>query len=727
MTIQGEMLVIGEKVKKINAKDYYAYRSQFTTCNLDTPHFAFRANKMKMVSQKLAVSGPIHPEFEGVPIPIYLPFGFFPLAQGRHSGILPPQFSQSEQFGLGLEGLGYYKVLNDNFDVTLRSNLYSYGGYSLFATPTYRVRYRYNGSMNLSYQYSRILQNSSKQEFTSTKTYSINWSHTVDSRARPGQTFSANVNIASTKYNQLIPNNPQLNFTNTLSSSISYSKTWGSRYNLTATANHSQNNQTRDINLSLPNLSFTINTFYPLQKKEFTGTPKWYEKLGIGLNSTAANQMNFKEEDFSLRTLLDTLQWGAQHSIPIQLSLPPLGPLQISPGISYQEKWYSRKMFRTWNETTYKLDTSVTKGLYRASDVSFSVGLNTALYGMFDKFGKKSPIAAIRHVIRPNISFSYKPDLGSKFYQNVQVDTAFGKLPNQGHFQQFSYFDGSIYGPPSQGVFGGIGFGIDNNIEAKVHSKKDTANGGLKKVRLIDGFGFTSSYNLIADSFKLAPFSLYIRSTLFEKINITAGATMDPYQVDSFGYRIDKYTWQSNQFGKKSLGRITNGNIAISTSFQSSNVKDKKAAQQKEKALAEQGGVLTAEEQQSQLAYARANPAEFADFNVPWSLSLSYSMSFSRSIKPDYSGWQTQTFQNLSWNGDFNLTPKWKLGMNGYYDVKASKIQQFSMYISREMHCWQLSINVTPVGLYRTFNFTISPKSGLLRDLRLNRTRYFYQ
>ncbi|WP_407746852.1 putative LPS assembly protein LptD [Niastella sp.] len=728
MTIQGEMLVIGEKVKKINDKDYFAYRSQFTTCNLDTPHFAFRANKMKMVSQKLAVSGPIHPEFEGVPIPIYLPFGFFPLSQGRHSGILPPQFSQSEQFGLGLEGLGYYKVLNDNFDVTLRSNLYSYGGYSLFATPTYRVRYRYNGSMNLSYQYSRILQSGSKQEFTNSKTYSINWSHTVDSRARPGQTFSANVNIASTKYNQLIPNNPQLNFTNTLSSSISYSKTWGGRYNLTATANHSQNNQTRDINLSLPNLSFTVNTFYPLQKKEFTGTPKWYEKLGIGLNSTAANQMNFKEQDFSLRTLIDTLQWGAQHSIPIQLSLPSLGPLQISPGISYQEKWYSRKMTRTWDSVNYRLDTSVTKGLYRASDVSFSVGINTAMYGMFDKFGKKSPIAAIRHVIRPNVSFSYKPDLGSKFYQNVQVDTAFGKIPNQGHFQRFSYFDGSIYGPPSSGVFGGIGFGIDNNIEAKVRSKKDTANGGLKKVRLIDGFGFTSSYNFIADSFKLAPFSLYIRSTLFEKINITAGATMDPYQTDTFGYRINRYTWQSSQFGmKKSLGRITNGNIAISTSFQSSNVKDKKAAQQKEQALREQGGVLTAEEQQAQLAYARANPAEFADFNVPWSLSVSYSMSFSRSVKPDYSGWQTQTNQNLSWNGDFNLTPKWKVGMNGYYDIKVSKIQQFSMYISREMHCWQLSINVTPVGLYRTFNFTISPKSGILRDLRLNRTRYFYQ
>jgi lipopolysaccharide assembly outer membrane protein LptD (OstA) len=725
ITQQGEMYVQGEKVKKINEKDFFAYRAQFTTCNLDTPHFAFRGNMMKVVSQKLAISGPIHPEFEGVPVPIYIPFGFFPLSQGRHSGLLPPQFSQSEQFGLGLEGLGYYKVLNEYFDVTLRTNLYSYGGYSLFLTPTYRMRYRYNGTMNLSYQSSRILSSDAKNEFTNTKTYSINWSHSVDSRARPGTSFSANVNVASTKYNTLIPNNPTLNYTNTLSSSISYSKTWDTRYNLTATANHSQNNQTRDISMSLPNLSFTVNTFYPLQPKEYAGESKWYHKLGMGLNTTVANQINFKEEDFSFRTLIDTMQWGAQHSIPIQLSLPQLGPIQISPGISYQEKWYSRKLTRTWDTVNYKLDTAIAKGLYRANDVSFSLGMSTAMYGMFDKFGKNSPVAAIRHVIRPTLSVSYKPDLGAKHYYNVQVDTAYGKNSGQGHFQRFSYFDGSIYGAPSEGVFGGIGFGIDNNIEAKVRSKKDTANGGLKKIRLIDGFGFTSSYNFIADSFKLAPFSLYVRSTLFDKINITVGATMDPYQVDTFGYRIDKYMWKGQKFALKNLGRITNGNVAISTSFQSK-AKDKDAAKKKEDALRE-GSILTPEEQQAQLAYTRSNPAEFADFNVPWSLSLSYSLSFSRAFKTDYSGWETTTYSNLSWNGDFNLTPKWKFGMNGYYDIKTSKIQTFTMYISREMHCWQLSINVTPVGLYRTFNFTISPKSGILRDLRINRTRYFYQ
>lgn len=718
ITSQGEMIVHGEKVKKINEREFFAYRAQFTTCNLDTPHFAFLANKMKMVSQKLAISGPIHPEFEGVPVPIYIPFGFFPLSQGRHSGLLSPQFSQSEQFGLGLEGLGYYKVLNEYFDVTMRTNLYSYGGYSLFLTPTYRKRYRYNGTMNLSYQNSRTLSSSAEQEFTNTKTYSVSWSHTVDSRARPGTSFSANVNIASTKYNSLIPNNTTLNYTNTLSSSISYSKTWDTRYNLTATANHSQNNQTQDISMSLPNLSFTVNTFYPLQPKEYAGESKWYHKLGVGLSTTAANQVDFKEENFSFRTLLDSSQWGAQHSIPIQLSLPQLGPIQISPGISYSEKWYSQRLTRTWDSAANKLDTSITKGLYRANDISFSLGVNTALYGMFDKFGKKSPVAAIRHVIRPTVSASFKPDLGAKHFYTEQIDSF-------GHTNRFSYFDGSIYGAPSEGMFGGLSFGIDNNIEAKVRTKKDTANGGLKKIRLIDGFGFNSSYNFLADSFKLSTFSLYARSTLFEKINITMSATMDPYQVDSFGYRIDKFMWKDKKFSFKNLGRITNGSIAVSTSFQSQS-KDKDAAKKKEDALRE-GSILTAEEQQAQLAATRSNPAEFADFNVPWSLSLSYSMSFSRAFKEDYSGWETTTSSNLSWNGDFNLTPKWKFGMNGYYDIKTAAIQTFTFYISREMHCWQLSINVTPVGLYRTFNFTISPKSGILRDLKINRTRYFYQ
>jgi len=238
---------------------------------------------------------------------------------------------------------------------------------------------------------------------------------------------------------------------------------------------------------------------------------------------------------------------------------------------------------------------------------------------------------------------------------------------------------------------------------------------------LIDGFGFNGGYNFLADSFKLSALTIYLRSNLFQKINITAGATLDPYQIDSSGFRKNIYMWQGGNF---SPGRIVNGSIAISTSFQS-----KKKVESKTNTTTEEDENLvpvTMEDQIAQLEYARQNPAEFADFNIPWSLNLSYSLSFSRDFTRDYKRFETRINSNLSWNGDFNLTPKWKMGMTGYYDFSTSSIQTLTMFISREMHCWQLSINVTPVGLYRSFNITINPKSGLLRDLRINRTRYFY-
>ena len=712
ITQQGEIFIQGEKVKKVSVRDFYAYRSQFTTCNLDTPHFAFIANKMKLVNQKLAVTGPIHPEFEGVPIPIYLPFGIFPISSGRHSGFLPPQFTTSEQFGLGLQSMGYYKVFNDNLDARIRGDIYTYGGWALYFEPEYRVRYRYNGRMAFTMQRTRLLGDDPKSEFTDTRTLNINWSHQVDSKARPGTNFQANVNAGSTKFNRLQLNNPVRNYTNQMNSSISYSKTWDIA-NLTVSANHSQNNNTGVINLNLPTVGFTMNTLYPLQKKEFAGTPKWYEKLGIGLNSNFANEVNFYDSLFSFKNLVDTMQWGAQHNIPIQLSLPSLGPLQISPGISYGERWFSRKFERKWDETGKDIDTVITKGFFAQHDVTFSLSLSTALFGKFDKFGKKSKIQAVRHVIRPTVSLNYKPDLTSKDYYDVRIDSSHPERT-----QRFSYFDGAIYSPFGEGTFGGVSFGFDNNLEMKTRSKQDTGI-ALKKVKLIDGFGFNGSYNLMADSFKLSTISLYARSTLFDNISITASGTLDPYQVNELGDRIDKYVWSG---GKFSPGRLTNGSLSISTNFKSK-PKDEEKAQQDEEAMDDMAP-LTSEEEMAQLDYIRQNPAEFADFNIPWSVNISYSLNFFRRLNRDYT-YSTEINSTASINGDFNLTPRWKVGMNTFYDVKNTEIQMLTMFISREMHCWQMSINVTPVGRYRSFNITISPKSGILRDLRINRNKQF--
>lgn len=716
ITQQGELFVHGERIKKENDSIIYVRKGMFTTCNLDDPHFAFMTNKLKVVNKKLAVSGPAHPEFEGVPVPIYIPFGFYPLSQGRHSGLLPPQFATNEQYGLGLEGLGYYKVLSDYWDARVYGNIYSYGGWSLNLNPTYRKRYRYSGSFTISMQSTKSNFKGDPDYFKA-NTFNISWSHSVDSKARPGTTFSANVNAGSTRFNQLIPNDPQRNFQNQLGSSISYSKTWKDKpFNLTMSANHSQNNFTHLINVSLPNAAFTVNTIYPLQKKEEVGTPKWYEKLGVAYSGSFRNQVSFYDTAFNFKQLLDTLQWGAQNNFPVSLSLPPIlgGAIIVSPSVSYSQILIAQKFRRNWNDVTKKLDTTVSKGIFMDHTTSFGLSLSTALYGTYQF--KNSRISKIRHVIRPSVSLSYKPNLSSKHFYTTQVDTT-------GYKMRFSEFQGSLYGYYGEGRYGGMTFQLDNNLEMKIKSKKDTANGGEKKVTLIDGYGFSTSYNFFADSMKLAPVQFYFRTNLFNKINITASTTLNPYQVNSRGQSIGKYAWQGAK--KFTLGRFTTGSISMSSSF-SSKPKDAKKDEERKKQVQQRLNDPTLiADQQRLLDYMQQNPSEFVDFNIPWQLGFSFSLYFSEQFKPDYSGFTKTVSSNVSLNGSFSLTPKWNFSMNGYYDFRTKQIQTFQMSISRDMHCWQLSINVTPVGLYRFFSFTLSPKASVLQDLRINRSRYF--
>lgn len=709
---EGEMFVNAERFKKVDKEVGFGYRTRFTTCNLDTPHFAFKANKIKIINNKIAVSGPANIEIEGVPMPIYIPFGIFPLNRGRHSGLLPPQFASSQDYGLGLEGLGYYKVLNDNWDVTVKGNIYSYGGWSADLRPEYYKRYKYKGNFDLSLQKTKILNSSpeSKEEFTTSKGFFITWNHTSDTRARPGTSFSANVRAGSTKFNQYVTNNAYRNYQNQLSSSITWSKTWNSgKENLSIAANHDQNNNTRLVNLRIPTVNFSATTVYPFQRKEFVGTPKWYEKLGISYNGTLLNQISFYDSAINFGHLLDTAQWGVEHRVPITLSLPPLGPVLVGPSLSYAERWYGQKIERTWNEKTNKVDTTVTKGFYAAREISVGISLNTRIFGTVN-FPKSNFIKAIRHEIKPYVSLNYKPDLVSQYYKTTQIDTF-------GHTYEFSELDGGVIGSFSKGKFGGISFGVDNLFEMKVKDKTaDTATKATKKVKLIDGLGITGGYNLIADSLNWSPFSLTMRSTLFEKINITGSASLDPYNVDSLGRRINELMWKQGK-----LGRLTNGGLAISTSFRSKS-KDKRSEEDR----ISPDETLTPDEQLAQLNYVRDNPAEFVDFNIPWNVSISFSLSFSRRISPTLTDYVTTVNSSMSLNGDFSLAPKWKIGGSTYYDFKTNAIQTLTMFITREMHCWQMSINVTPVGLYKSFNITLNPKSGILRDLRINRSRFFY-
>jgi hypothetical protein len=683
------------------------------------------------MNKKLVVTGPVHPEFEDVPVPLYLPFGIFPMKKGRQSGILPPQFTVTEDFGIGLEGLGYYKAFNEYLDAKLWFDLYSYGSWRANFSPSYRVRYKYNGTFNISIQNTKFAFKGDP-DFRKNQSFFVTWAHSMDSKARPGVSFSANVNAGSSKYLSLVPNaglvNPgfggnvqgagnyqqPMNFTNQLSSSISFQKNWqGTPFNLAVNLNHNQNTATKVVNLNLPDIAFVMNTIYPFQKKEAVGEAKWYEKLGIAYTGNYKGLISFYDTAFQFKQLIDTFQWGASHDIPITLSLPSLGPIQLAPSFGFKERWYAQKFNRKWNPVTEKLDTSIQKGFYAAREMTMGMSFSTAIFGTYQSKNKDARVQAIRHVMRPQMSINYKPDLMSPYYYREQVNKS-------GNIALLSVFDGSLYGPFSPEKNGGIGFSLDNNLEMKVRSKTDSGEAELKKVKLLDGFGVSGGYNFLIDSFKLSTFNLYARSNLFEKINITANAILDPYQTDpTTGNRKNVYAWKGEKFN---LGSLVSGSVNISANFQSKKGSDKKKKPELDDDVTQN---LSNDQIMAQMEYMRRNPAEFTDFSIPWSINISYALSFAKLPQADYT-FKKQVTSSFNFNGDFSLSPKWKIGGSGFYDLNTKKLQSLTTFISRDLHCWQMSINVTPIGLYRYFNITISPKSGLLRDLKVNRTRYFY-
>ena len=713
----GEGFVSSQKVKKQPDNTIFGFRNGYTTCNLDTPHFAFRAKKIKVIPNTLIVSGPANLEIEGIPTPLFIPFAIFPLSQGQRTGLLPPQYVVDQQKGLGLQNGGYYFGLGEYLDLTVRADVYSYGSWGMAFAPTYRKRYKYSGSMNLSYALTRIGDPEVKQDYTRSQDYRVSWSHSMDGKARPGTNFSASVLFGTSTYNQYNVLNAATRLNNNMSSSITYSKSWvGKPYNFSVAANHNQNTLTRQVTINFPDGSFNVNTIYPFQREEMVGTPKWYEKIGASYNLLFRNNMNFADSTFGKPAMFDRLQAGMQHQIPLTLSIPLFKNLTLSPSVNYTEKWYIRQQVMTWNEKKRYYDTTYNSGFYRSSAMSTGASLATAVYGMYEFKNKKSKVQAIRHVMRPNVGVSYSPDLASKDYYMVQSDTT-------GRQSRFSYYDGAPFGPSPAETFAGLNFGIDNNLEMKVRSDKDTS--GFRKVKILDGFGINSSYNFVADSFNLAPFSLNARTNLFDKINISFNGTIDPYQVDSMGYRVDKYTWKGEKF---SIGRLTQANIAISTSFQSQDAKSKAKQKQKEE-MAEEEGVLPEaqlEEQRRQMELMRANPGDYVDFDIPWRLDLSYSLNYTRGRSQDRLRDTSIFTQGLNFSGDFSLTPKWKIIMSSGFDFRLKQISYTTLTVSRDMHCWQMSINLVPFGSYRQFSITINPKAGILRDLRVNRTRQFF-
>ena len=424
-------------------------------------------------------------------------------------------------------------MLNDNWDTRIESDIYSYGGWRATSTTDYFKRYKYRGSFILQAQHSKTINTDlyslSPKEFNVSNTYFLTWAHSSDSKARPGTSFSANVHAGSTQFNSNVPDNAFVNYDNNLASSVSYNKTWGEGNNLNVSLNENQNSVTRLINLSLPTVAFTTPTVYPFQKEDQAGEPKWYQKLGVGYSGNLLNVISFYDSAFSFKKLLDTTQWGVSHRIPITLTLPPVGPLIFAPSISYEERWYAQKISYAWNDKTSKVDTSLTKGFYAAREVSFSMSMNTRIFGTYN-FRHSKGVQAIRHEIDPFVGVSYKPNLVGKFFQDVKVN-------DTGKIVRISQLAGNVGTASfSEGRFGGLTFGLNNLLEMKVRNKDSTSTDSVKKIRLLDNFSISSGINLIPDSSNrltpISPISIRAGSSLFNKVNITAGATINPYRVD---------------------------------------------------------------------------------------------------------------------------------------------------------------------------------------------------
>jgi hypothetical protein len=585
--------------------------------------------------------------------------------------------------------------------------------------PQYYKRYHYRGSFVLDVQKTKI-GFKGDPDFSSSQTFKIRWNHSMDGKSRPGVSFSANVEAGSTQFNQNLPTSPLTNYRNVLTSSISYSKVWKDKpFNIAISANHDQNANLGRISVSLPTVNFNVNTLYPFRRKEPVGPVKWYENLGIALNSNVINRTVFYDTANSPKSIpdqiIDNMKWGVTHNVPITLSLPPMGPLQASPGISYSETWYQQNTRYSWNEADKKLDTAINKGFYTARDMSFSLGLATRIFGMFT-FGKKSNVQAVRHEIRPTMSFSFKPDLNSQYYYKTQVDTT-------GRTEEYNVYRDNISSPYGKGRFAGISFGLDNNIQMKVRNKKDTSAEGMKKVVLIDGFSINGNYNFLKDSLKLSTLSISARSNLFNKINVSAGGSLDPYRYDTLGRQINRLVWKDKLF---TLGRLTNANLSISTNIQGGNKDGKKSSTEKLKNNINPNTGMPMTEDQAEAAYIGNNAGQFTDFSIPWSLQMGVSVRFFESFNRSTQKFKKQFSSDINLSGSLKLTEKWQMSVSTFYNFSQSELGMVSLSIAREMHCWQMSISVSPVGNNKFFSINISPKSSLLRDVKINRTRYFF-
>jgi lipopolysaccharide assembly outer membrane protein LptD (OstA) len=651
-------------------------------------------------------------------MPLGLPFGFFPNTNKRTSGFLIPEFRDEQRRGFGLENGGWYFAFNDYLDFSIAGSLYSRGTWGLKTISQYLKKYKYSGQFSAQFFINRINDDPSA---TSSKDFKISWSHSQDPKANPTRTFHASVDFSTSSFEKKQGNSFANILENQKNSSIAFTKRWPGRpFNLSANMSGNQNTQSRKVNLTLPSVMFNMERIYPFRGKDNDGKYNWLENIQVSYSSKLENKIsNLDDSLVFTKTALKNMRNGFSHSIPISLAnIKVLKYINITPGVTYNGvlfPYYIRKTpiadTSVFRRNTFAVDTIHKVTYAHAFSASLSVSAAPKLYGTYINKRENAKIIAVRHVMTPRAALSFSPDMKKlvpDYYRDLPSSSS---AIEQVSYNEYSVYEGQIYSTPTvNGKSGSMSFGLDNNVEAKVKSKNDSTGEG-RKVVLLDNLNFSTSYRPFATVNRWAPVNMDARSSLFKnKLQIQVRSTFDPYALDSLGRLSNKFLY--SETGK--IFRVTNASLSVGFRLQSSAGKKKE-----DTPGAETQNPNETEEDYSDM-YDEGGGAirgDYVDFDIPWSLSFSYSWDYRKPLK-------TKNIQSsVRITGDISITPKWKIGLNTAYDFMAKEFSATNISIYRDLHCWEMQFALIPIGDYKSYSFTIRAKSAILRDLKWDKRR----
>ena len=710
ITQEGEGYLHGEKVKKLNDSVMYLSGGSYTTCNYAHPHFAINFTKSKLITGDKIVTGPAWLTVEDSPTPIALPFAFFPITHDRASGILIPSYGWMNYRGYYLKDGGYYWAVNDNLDLSLLAEVYTNLSWAGEVQSNYYRRYRYKGFFDARFGRTFTGIRGDPNTFSAYNDFKLTWRHDQDAKANPYSRFSANVNLQSRNYNRNTTNRGDY-FNSTTTSSISYNAKLGSYFNLAATARESFNAQTGVINIKLPSVSLSSVTIYPLRRKKPVGGYRWYENISLSYVLNAEDNITAQDSDLFRQTTLDRMQYGVQHTIPVSSSVKVLKFFNWTNSFSFNERWHWSTIERTYDAATSTVVIDTLRGFRANRDFNISSTLTTRIYGLF--LFKHGPLKAIRHVINPSIAFSYHPDFGAASLGWWRQYT-----DNTGYIHRYSIFQNSLYGGPPDGRSGALRLSVGNNLELKWQNPFDST-AEVKKVTLIESLNLAMSYDLAKDSLRLSPLSVSGRTTLFKNLVINYSGSFSPYVIDTLGNLHDQFLWNT----ERKLFRKESSSWSAQISFSLNNNTFSRSADNQTSQGRPMATILQTPHNYNPILMTGG----YADFSVPWNISVSYTFNYVNTFIARELSLAHQTTQTLSVSGNASLTKNWRIAMSTGYDFVNHGMSYTTVDIQRDLHCWEMKLSWIPFGYYKSWFFQINIKADALRDVKYEKRQQYQE